>query len=152
MSLELTDVQNINRVNDEPDEVIIWQPVPHVRRQKERLITQHRTKRLRHKQILPSCHHHTAPRHAFCDRLYDIEIRRVLSTNAIESLNARYRRAIKARGHFPTEQAALKCLYLVTRSLDPTGTGQPRWTMRWKPALNAFAITFSDRFPPAETY
>ena len=43
------------------------------------------------------------------------------STNTIESLNARYRRAIKARGHFPSEQAALKCLYLVTRSLDPTG-------------------------------
>lgn len=48
------------------------------------------------------------------------------STNAIESLNARYRRAIRVRGHFPTEQAALKCLYLVTRSLDPTGTGQKR--------------------------
>jgi hypothetical protein len=54
--------------------------------------------------------------------------------------------------HFPTEQAALKCLYLVTRSLDPTGTGRARWTMRWKPALNAFAITFGDRFPAAETY
>ena len=84
---------------------------------------------------------------------YDVEIRRVIcSTNAIESLNARYRRAVRARGHFPTEQAALKCLYLVTRSLDPTGTGRTRWTMRWKPALNAFAITFSDRFPAAETY
>jgi putative transposase len=84
---------------------------------------------------------------------YDVEIRQVLcSTNAIESLNARYRRAVKARGHFPNEQAALKCLYLVTRSLDPTGTGRTRWTMRWKPALNAFAITFSDRFPAAETY
>src|SRR5215469_2598581 len=84
---------------------------------------------------------------------YDIEIRTVLcSTNAIESLNARYRRAVKARGHFPTEQAALKCLYLVTRSLDPTGTGRTRWAMRWKPALNAFAITFGDRFPAAETY
>jgi len=83
---------------------------------------------------------------------YDLEIRRVLcSTNAIESLNARYRRAIKARGHFPTEQAALKCLYLVTRSLDPTGVGRARWTMRWKPALNAFAITFGDRFPATET-
>jgi putative transposase len=70
----------------------------------------------------------------------------------IESLNARYRRAIKARGHFPSEQAALKCLYLVTRSLDPTGTGRARWTIRWKPALNAFAITFGDRFPAAETY
>ena len=84
---------------------------------------------------------------------YDPEIRAVIcSTNAIESLNARYRRAIKARGHFPTELAALKCLYLVTRSLDPTGTGRARWTMRWKPALNAFAITFADRFPAAETY
>jgi len=84
---------------------------------------------------------------------YDVEIRTVLcSTNAIESLNARYRRAVKARGHFPTEQAAMKCLYLVTRSLDPTGRGRARWTMRWKPALNAFAITFADRWPAAETY
>jgi len=84
---------------------------------------------------------------------YDVEIRKVIcSTNAIESLNARYRRAVKARGHFPSEQAALKCLYLVTRSLDPTGTGRARWAMRWKPALNAFAITFGDRFPAAETY
>jgi putative transposase len=84
---------------------------------------------------------------------YDLEIRRVLSTtNAIESLNARYRRAVKARGHFPSEQAAMKCLYLVTRSLDPTGRGRARWAMRWKPALNAFAITFGDRFPAAETY
>src|SRR3984885_12903010 len=84
---------------------------------------------------------------------YDVEIRQVIcSTNAIESLNARYRRAVKARGHFPTEQAALKCLYLVTRSLDPTGTGRTRWAMRWKPALNAFAITFGDRFSAAETY
>lgn len=84
---------------------------------------------------------------------YDVEIRKVIcSTNAIESLNARYRRAVKARGHFPNEQAALKCLYLVTRSLDPTGTGRARWAMRWKPALNAFAITFGDRFPAAENY
>ena len=84
---------------------------------------------------------------------YDIEIRRVIfSTNAIESLNARYRRAVRARGHFPTEQAALKCLYLVTRSLDPTGRGAARWTMRWKPVINAFAITFGDRWPVAETY
>jgi putative transposase len=84
---------------------------------------------------------------------YDAEIRTVLcSTNAIESLNARYRRAVTVRGHFPTEQAALKCLYLVTRSLDPKGTGQTRWTMRWKPALNAFAITFGDRMPKAENH
>ena len=82
---------------------------------------------------------------------YDVEIRRVLfSTNAIESLNARYRRAVTAKGHFPTEQAALKTLYLVTRGLDPKGTGQGRWAVRWKPALNAFAVTFADRMPAAE--
>ncbi len=82
---------------------------------------------------------------------YDVEIRKVLcSTKAIESLNARYRRAVTTKGHFPTEQAALKTLYLVTRSLDPKGTGQARWGMRWKPALNAFAVTFADRMPAAE--
>jgi transposase-like protein len=77
---------------------------------------------------------------------YSVEIRRVIySTNAIESLNARMRRATRARGHFPNEQAALKCLYLTIRSLDPTGQGRQRWMNRWKPALNAFAITFGDR-------
>ena len=77
---------------------------------------------------------------------YSPEIRRVIySTNAIESLNARMRRATRARGHFPNEQAALKCLYLTVRSLDPTGKGAARWMNRWKPALNAFAITFGDR-------
>ncbi|MFN8137208.1 MAG: transposase [Propionicimonas sp.] len=80
----------------------------------------------------------------------DVEIRRVLcSTNAIESLNARYRRAVRARVHFPSEQAAMKTRYLVTRSLDPKGTGQTRWAVRWKPALNAFAVTFADRMPAA---
>jgi transposase-like protein len=81
---------------------------------------------------------------------YDIEIRRLLcSTNAIESMNARYRRAVDAKGHFPSEQAALKTLYLTTRSLDPKGTGQQRWITRWKPALNVLAVVFADRMPPA---
>ena len=44
----------------------------------------------------------------------------------------------------------MRCLYLVTRSLDPTVIGQAGWTMRWKPALNAFATTFADRWPAAE--
>lgn len=80
---------------------------------------------------------------------FDVEVRKIIfSTNAIESLNARFRRATRARGHFPTEQAALKCLYLVIRSLDPTGGGRQRWTMRWKPALNAFAIMFEGRIHP----
>ena len=82
---------------------------------------------------------------------YDVEIRKIIcTTNAIESLNARYRRAVRARGHFPNDQAALKCLYLVTRSLDPTGTGRARWVIRWKAALNAFAITFEGRINPSD--
>ncbi len=77
---------------------------------------------------------------------FDPEIRTVIATtNAIESLNARFRRAVRARGHFPTEQAALKCLYLAVVSLDPTGRGRRRWTNRWKAALNAFDITFDGR-------
>ncbi len=82
---------------------------------------------------------------------YSPEIRKVIySTNAVESLHARMRRATRARGHFPTEQAALKCLYMVVRSLDPTGRGRRRWTMRWKAALNAFAITFEGRINPTD--
>jgi putative transposase len=77
---------------------------------------------------------------------FDPEIRSVIyTTNAIESLNARFRRAVKARGHFPNENAALKCLYLTVMSLDPTGRGRQRWTNRWKKALNAFSIAFEGR-------
>lgn len=83
---------------------------------------------------------------------YDVEIRRIIcSTNAIESLNTRYRRAVRTRGHFPTEHAALKRLYLVTQPLDPSGRGRARWAMRWKPALNAFAITFEVRIVRSNT-
>jgi putative transposase len=60
-------------------------------------------------------------------------------------INARIRRAVNARGHFPTEAAALKCVYLAIMSLDPTGKGQQRWSNRWKAALNAFEITFDGR-------
>ena len=56
---------------------------------------------------------------------FDAEIRKIIcTTNAIESVNARIRRAVKARGHFPNEQAALKCVYMAIMSLDPTGTGR----------------------------
>jgi transposase-like protein len=81
---------------------------------------------------------------------FDVEIRRVVcTTNAIESINARIRRAVRARGHFPNEQAALKCVYLAVMSLDPTGNGQKRWMNRWKAALNAFEITFDGRLSAA---
>ncbi|RBM20163.1 transposase, partial [Streptomyces sp. PT12] len=72
---------------------------------------------------------------------FDIEIRKVIcSTNAIESVNARIRKAVRAPGHFPSETAALKCVYMALMSLDPTGKGRRRWTMRWKAPLNAFQI------------
>jgi transposase-like protein len=77
---------------------------------------------------------------------FDVEIRKIIcTTNAIESVNSRIRRAVKARGHFPNEAAALKCVYLAIMSLDPTGAGQRRWSIRWKPALNAFDIAFDGR-------
>jgi transposase-like protein len=77
---------------------------------------------------------------------FDTEIRTVIcTTNAIESLNSRFRRAVNARGHFPNEQAAMKVLYLTVLSLDPTGRGRQRWTNRWKAALNAFEIAFDGR-------
>lgn len=77
---------------------------------------------------------------------FDAEIRRIVcTTNAIESVNARIRKAVRARGHFPTEAAALKCVYLAVMSLDPSGTGQKRWTTRWKRALQAFDIAFDGR-------
>ena len=107
------------------------------------------TARSRHSTTTPVAAGSAHPQ--FRNRLYDPAIRRVIcTTNAIESLNARYRRAVRAWGHFPTEQAALKCLYLVTLSLDPTGRGKARWVIRWKDALNAFAITFEGRIDPSD--
>ncbi|MFE6502490.1 IS256 family transposase [Kitasatospora sp. NPDC057738] len=77
---------------------------------------------------------------------FDVEVRRVIcTTNAIESVNARIRKAVRSRGHFPNEQAALKCVYMAIMSLDPTGDGRKRWMTRWKAALNAFEIAFDGR-------
>lgn len=72
----------------------------------------------------------------------------LFGTNAIESLNSRYGRAVTVRGHFPSEQSALKCLSRVTRA-GPQRHRQAPWVTRWKPALNAFAITFANRMPAA---
>jgi transposase-like protein len=64
---------------------------------------------------------------------FDQQIRAVMcTTNAIESINARIRRAVNARGHAPTEAAALTSVYLAIMSLDPTGKGQKRWSHRCK--------------------
>lgn len=74
---------------------------------------------------------------------FDKEIRQIVcTTSAIESVNSRIRKAVKARGHFPNEHAALKCVYLAAMALGPTGKSRARWTQRWKAALNAFDIRF----------
>jgi putative transposase len=77
---------------------------------------------------------------------FDPEIRTVVyTTNMIESLNARFRQAIRRRGHFPTEQAALKVLYLVIRDKKKGGGNITARINSWKKALNAFAIAYGDR-------
>jgi putative transposase len=82
---------------------------------------------------------------AFPDHIREV----VYTTNAIESLNARYRRAATACGHFPNEQAALKRLYLATLALDPSGRGRQRWNNKWKAALNEFDQLFDGRLAAA---
>lgn len=64
-------------------------------------------------------------------------------------MNARIRRAVKARGHCPNEQAALKCVYLAVMSLDPTVTGRERWIARCMAAIIAFDIAFEGRLTTA---
>jgi transposase-like protein len=77
---------------------------------------------------------------------YDPEVRKVVyTTNMIESLNSRFRQATRRRGHFPTEQAALKVLYLVIRAKTNNGGDLIARVNGWKQALNAFALTYADR-------
>lgn len=75
---------------------------------------------------------------------YPAEVRKIIyTTNAIESLNARLRKILKNRGHFPTDEAATKLIYLVLRNISQT------WTMparTWKIALVHFAILFPEAF------
>jgi transposase-like protein len=80
---------------------------------------------------------------------FDVEIRKVIcSAYAFESATARIRKAVRARGHFPSENAALKCVCMAHMSLDPTGKGRRRWTMRCQAPLNAFQIAFEGRLTP----
>lgn len=76
---------------------------------------------------------------------YPADIRKVIyTTNAIESVNMSLRKIIKNRGSFPTDEAALKLLYLALQNIAR------KWTMpikEWKAALNRFAILFEDRMP-----
>ena len=75
---------------------------------------------------------------------YPAEVRKIIyTTNAIESLNRQLRKTIKTRGHFPTEESALKLMYLAVRNI------QKAWKApisAWKAAANQFAIQYGERF------
>ncbi|QHC23741.1 IS256 family transposase [Streptomyces sp. GS7] len=75
------------------------------------------------------------------------EIRKVVySTNLIESINARLRKATRNRGHFPSEQAALKVLYLAVREqITPRARDVNHVAAHWKKALNRFSLFFENR-------
>ena len=75
------------------------------------------------------------------------EVRRVIyTTNAIESVNARLRKIIKTRGHFPSDDAAAKLIWLALRNIT---TDWGRAANSWKTAMNQFAILYEDRFTKA---
>jgi len=72
------------------------------------------------------------------------EIRKVIyTTNAIESVNARLRKIIKTRGHFPSDDAATKLIWLALRNITADWT---RAAPSWREAMNQFAILYDDRF------
>ena len=72
------------------------------------------------------------------------QVRKVIyTTNAIESVNARLRKIIKTRGHFPSDDAASKLIWLALRNIT-TDWGRP--ANNWKAAMNQFAILYEDRF------
>lgn len=80
---------------------------------------------------------------------YPPELRRIVyTTNAIESINFQLRKITKTRGHFPSDEAAMKLLYLGLRNISSkrggeSGTG----THGWKTALNTLVVLFPGRLP-----
>ena len=72
------------------------------------------------------------------------EVRRVIyTTNAIESLHMQLRKIIKTRGHFPSDEAAIKLMWLALRNIL---ADKVRSAKEWKAAMNQFAVIFGDRF------
>ncbi len=72
------------------------------------------------------------------------EVRRIIYTaNAIESVNARLRKILKTRGHFPNDEAATKLIWLALRNITKDWS---RATPHWKAAMNQFAIIYQERF------
>ena len=69
--------------------------------------------------------------------------RAIYTTNAIESINARLRKIIKTRGHFPSDEAATKLIWLALRNIT---ADWGRAAHHWKEAMNQFAILYEERF------
>jgi putative transposase len=71
-------------------------------------------------------------------------VRRVLyTTNALESVNARIRKIIKTRGHFPSDESAIKLIWLALRNITAEWS---KAAHHWRAAVNQFAILYEDRF------
>jgi putative transposase len=74
------------------------------------------------------------------------QIRKIVyTTNAIKSLNSRFRQACRRRGHFPDENSALKALYLVIRTPQKNRLNVNGGTPGWKEAINALTMYYGDR-------
>jgi len=77
---------------------------------------------------------------------FPVELRKIVyTTNAIESLNARFRRAVRQRGHFPNDTAALKVLYLVATAKQKTRENLSGKINGWKAILNTLSTHYGDR-------
>ena len=73
-----------------------------------------------------------------------MELRRIIyPTNAIESLHSQVRKAVRGRGHFPSDEAATKIIWLVLRNITAGWTRPP---IAWSAAKAQFALQFEDRF------
>ncbi len=81
---------------------------------------------------------------------FPVELRKIVyTTNAIESLNAKFRKAVRHRGHFPNEQAAMKVLYLVAIQRRPNRQDLTGQIPGWKQILNTLSIHYGDRIAAA---
>lgn len=77
---------------------------------------------------------------------FPVELRHVVyTTNAVESLNARFRRAVRHRGHFPNDQSALKVLYLVATQVRKNRSNLSGRISGWKHILNTLTVHYGER-------
>jgi putative transposase len=81
---------------------------------------------------------------------FPVELRKLIyTTNAIESLNSRFRQAVRRRGHFPHEQAAMKVLYLCVKRRDKNRSNPTGRVPGWKKILNTLVVTYGERIETA---